>query len=49
MTLMSSNSAESLKTVIEKSSVEELLGPEMEFVPWEAVIKVGLRRTWLRN
>ncbi len=39
MTLMSNNSAESLKTVIERSSVEELLGPEMEFVPWEAVIK----------
>ncbi len=49
MTLMSNNSAESLKTVIERSSVEELLGPEMEFAPWEAVIKGRITKDMLRN
>jgi len=44
VTLMNNETAESLKSVIEKGSVEELLGPELEKVPWEAVVRGRITR-----
>jgi len=41
---MNNETAESLKSVIEKGSVEELLGPELEKVPWEAVVRGRITR-----